>query len=346
MDSISQFVLGAAVGEAVLGKKIGNKAILLGGIAGTIPDLDVLANPFLSEVDALAFHRGITHSIPFAILASLCFGWLAFKYYKWRWRPECKWELPKLRSFQWLFFWGFFTHTLLDCFTMYGTQLFAPFTDYRIAFSTVSVADPIYTLPFLICVFIACFYNRLNPKRSFWNRLGIIWSCLYLLFTVVNKVVVVKEFEKQLADQNISYSRLISGPTILNNILWSTTVESDSFYYQGQYSLFDKSPIQFQPIAKNHNLILEQDDRTIEILKWFTKGFYNIIKRKDGKLQINDLRYGTLRANGNGEDDYVFRFVLEKDRDGKFKMLKAKGGPEPGDEKRLLASLWERIKGI
>jgi len=48
MDSISQIALGAGVGELVLGKKIGNKAILFGAIAGTIPDLDVFVN-FLSH---------------------------------------------------------------------------------------------------------------------------------------------------------------------------------------------------------------------------------------------------------------------------------------------------------
>ena len=38
MDSVTQIVLGAAVGELVLGRKVGNKAILWGAIAGTIPD--------------------------------------------------------------------------------------------------------------------------------------------------------------------------------------------------------------------------------------------------------------------------------------------------------------------
>ena len=38
MDSLTQIVLGGAVGEAVLGKKVGNRAILWGAVAGTIPD--------------------------------------------------------------------------------------------------------------------------------------------------------------------------------------------------------------------------------------------------------------------------------------------------------------------
>ena len=46
MDSLTQIVLGAAVGEAVLGKKVGNRAMLWGAVAGTIPDLDVGAFPY------------------------------------------------------------------------------------------------------------------------------------------------------------------------------------------------------------------------------------------------------------------------------------------------------------
>ena len=75
MDSLTQIVLGAAVGEVVGGRKLGNRAMLWGAIAGTIPDLDVLGNFFMSEIDSLAFHRGISHSIFFAFTASLFLAW-------------------------------------------------------------------------------------------------------------------------------------------------------------------------------------------------------------------------------------------------------------------------------
>lgn len=67
MDSLTQIVLGAACGEAVLGKKIGNKALLFGAIGGTIPDLDVLVGAWLysNEIDSMLFHRGFMHSIYF-----------------------------------------------------------------------------------------------------------------------------------------------------------------------------------------------------------------------------------------------------------------------------------------
>ena len=75
-------VLGAACGEVVLGKKIGNKALVWGAIAGTIPDLDVMANLFMGELDSLAFHRGPMHSLIFACVIPFLLSWLVLKFYK------------------------------------------------------------------------------------------------------------------------------------------------------------------------------------------------------------------------------------------------------------------------
>lgn len=343
MDSLSQFVLGAAVGEAVLGRKIGNKAIMWGGIAGTIPDLDVIASPLMSEVDALAFHRGISHSISFSVLAAILFGWLLYKLYD---RPRTNVDPPTLRLWQSMFFLAFITHILLDCFTMYGTQVFAPFSDYRLAFSTISVADPVYTLPFLLCLIITATRQKANSWRVYWNYAGIVISSMYLIFTIFNKQKVQTIFEQQLKQQEIDYKRMILGPTILNNILWSATIDADSCYYQGQYSLFDTSDIQFSRIEKNHDLLgADNYDRTLNILRWFTAGYYNVIYRQDGKLQLNDLRYGTYRSTANSENDYVFRFVLTRSQ-GQYEMEESRGGPEPGEGQDMIKELWERIQGI
>ena len=80
MDSLTQIVLGASVGEAILGKKIGNKAMLWGAIAGTIPDLDVLLRYFTDEISSTQMHRGFSHSIVFAVLIAPLLGWIAKKY--------------------------------------------------------------------------------------------------------------------------------------------------------------------------------------------------------------------------------------------------------------------------
>lgn len=228
MDSLTQITLGAAVGEVVLGKKVGNKAMLWGAIAGTFPDLDVVANVVSDEMSALAFHRAITHSGLFAAVAPVGLGWLVHRLYlkreergkfrydltkvwlgllaiitlgsigmpipffdtlkiglavsltmislvsivygreRWRQRKEPP-ENASTRQWAWLFFWAIFTHPLLDCCTTYGTQLFQPFWDYRVAFNNISVVDPLYTFPFLICLIIASRLTREHPRRAFFN---------------------------------------------------------------------------------------------------------------------------------------------------------------------------------
>ncbi len=401
MDSVSQAVLGAAVGELVLGRKLGNKALLWGALGGTIPDLDVITSPLLSEVQSLAFHRGISHSIFFAIVGGFILGWLIHRLYNSSYYRDFLWifgslfisaipisvlyfllggdeyryflvaltlllsgflymmirrknagkpsqKIDKPSSFQWqaMFFLAFLTHALLDCFTVYGTQLFLPFSDYRVAFSTVAVADPIgYTIPFLVCLLIAMFFKRTNLKRFRLAIAGLTISSLYLLFTVWHKSVVLKEFDRQMTEQNIKYDRYSLTPVIFSNLLWSITVENENEFHNGTYSIFDRSPIQFLSIPKNHDLLQGTDeDKTINTLRWFSDDFYNVLERPDGTLQINDLRFGTFRQVG-GINDYIFRFLVERQNDGKFLMKKTIGGPEDDSLSGVFGDLFRRIKG-
>ena len=100
MDSLTQIILGAAVGEVILGKRIGNRAMVCGAVGGTIPDLDILANAVMPEIEALAFHRAISHSFFFSLTGPLLFAWLARSWYRagWRHRPA----YPYLKLGIWL----------------------------------------------------------------------------------------------------------------------------------------------------------------------------------------------------------------------------------------------------
>ena len=161
MDSLTQIVLGAAIGEAVLGKKLGNKAMLYGAIAGTIPDLDSFAPLFTDTLTSIEIHRGFTHSIVFSILFAPIFGWIISKIER---KTGVSWK-----DWSWLIFWGLFTHPLLDAYTTWGTQLFWPF-DLRLAYKNIFVIDALYTLPFLIFVILAMRCRRGSIKRRKYNN--------------------------------------------------------------------------------------------------------------------------------------------------------------------------------
>ena len=70
MDSLTHTVIGACIGDAIAGKKIGKKAMLWGAIANNIPDIDVITSLYMNQADSLLAHRGFTHSILFALLLS------------------------------------------------------------------------------------------------------------------------------------------------------------------------------------------------------------------------------------------------------------------------------------
>ena len=62
MDSITQFLLGASVASATLGTRLGARALLIGGVIGTLPDLDSFI-PMGNAIDTMTYHRGFSHSV-------------------------------------------------------------------------------------------------------------------------------------------------------------------------------------------------------------------------------------------------------------------------------------------
>ncbi len=330
MDSLTQIVLGAAVGEAVLGKKIGNKAIILGAIAGTIPDLDVAANYFTDTVTALEMHRGFTHSIVFAVVFGLFFGWLLSLWDK----------RATLKQWSWFWFLCFVTHPLLDAHTTWGTQLFWPF-DLRLEYKNIFVIDPLYTLPFLIFVILAMFQKRESAKRRKFNNLGLIVSSAYMLVTIILKGITYSKFENALEEQNISYLEMDTKPSPLNTILWTANVETEDSFLIGDYSFFDSKPIQFYNNPKNHEALgdFRENDKVQRLIK-ITKGWYTITEKPSG-IYLNDLRFGKISMDPNS-DKYAFSFLIEKDGND----VKITEEPKQmGEGKALISDLWERIKG-
>ena len=313
MDSITQIVLGAACGEIALGKKIGNKAILFGAIGGTIPDLDVLIGKlfYTNEIDSLAFHRGIMHSIPFAIVGALIFGFLSYKVYDYGYLRR---GTTSLKDWIWLFFLSILTHPILDSFTPYGTQLFLPFSDYRVAFNNIAVVDPVYTLPLLLCVSITMFFNRKNSKRKTWTKAGLYLSSAYMIFTIGNKIYVDQTFKKSFQKANINYSKFSAQPTILNNVLWYAVAETDKNYTVSFYSIFDETntPLNFINIPKNHKL-LDVDHPDIKTLRWFSNEFYTL-SILNNKIIYKDLRYPLLDVRDSTSSLFSFELIKEGNR--------------------------------
>ncbi len=327
MDSVTQLLLGAAVGEATLGRKVGHRAMLWGAVCGTLPDLDVLAK-FDDAVRHATFHRSALHSL--FVLALLA--------------PPVAWLIARLHSHTrehfrtWivLVYAVFATHVLLDAMTVFGTQIFWPFGKEPVTWGTIFIIDPLFTLPLLIGIVGTLLSSRSDAIARHWNSVGLTLAGAYLTWTLVAKLYVSEVVQIDLARQQIGYDHLVIMPSPFNSVLWRILVTDDKQYRIGYYSLFDKQPrIRYAVQPRNTQLLGGLEDHwPVRRLLWFTKGFY-AVRREGADIVIIDLRAGL-------EPDFEFRYKVGEAGDPR---------PRPVTSQRLeiqrnwsrLRWLWERI---
>ncbi|CAM3996469.1 metal-dependent hydrolase [Flavobacterium cucumis] len=331
MDSLTQIALGIATAELMAGKKLQNKTFLYGAVLGTVPDLDIVVGKFLSDVDGVAIHRGLSHSLFFFGLLSPVLGGIISKIEK---------NKISFRNATLLAFWCLVTHVLLDLFTSWGTQILWPL-EQRFALKTIFVIDPLYTIPLMISLIFVWRNKEILVRRKYVIR-GLVMSSSYLLLTCILKLFAVQQFEKALQNKKITYQELIVKPTAFNCILWNVNVATSDGYYLADYSLFDSQPIRFTFYSKN--LKLEEkliNSYDFQQLKKISEGWY-FVTEQTNRLYFNDLRFGLLNDNPENPQ-FAFSYEFKSNSDGSltaYEVPKAKR-----DGKALLQKIMIRLKG-
>jgi len=267
-------------------------------------------------------------------LASLFFAWLFSKIYKQK----------QISRKEWLFYFGliFTGGILIDALTTYGTQLLWPLK-YRFEFNTIFVVDPLFTLPLLVTLIWLMFKPRDAASRKRLSNIGLIIASAYMLLTIVNKQVINSVFRNALENQGLSYTRMLTNPTPLNQLLWTAVAETETGFLIGYYSHFDKDKnVNFASLPKNSHLLddLSHDTGVQKILR-FTRGYYTVEPDSTGFL-VNDLRFGKVTNWKTGEGDYVFRYNLDLTSDP-VTITQAEQRFEGGDE--VFVQLWQRMLG-
>jgi inner membrane protein len=286
----------------------------------------------------------------YALAPTLALGaWFVWKLWRDYWQRDLKMVEAPYRVWVSLFFWSIFTHPILDCFTSWGTQIFQPFNDLRVQWCTVSVVDPVATVPVLILLIVASRLSKSNPARTWLNWAGLGWFCSYLMiYNMWHKNVVNHTFEESLAAKNIHYQRYYTNPTLFNNIVWTGVAEGDTAYYFGQYS-FNDCKREFAPISiipKKHQLLdaVPADSRAGYFLRWFSDGYYNVLPYRGDTLQVNDLRFGLL-GDSLQDKNYVFPFLVFKNEKGEWDIHQNNRNKENiARSKKAFGALWLRVK--
>lgn len=303
MDSLSQIALGAAIGELTLGRKLGRSAAVVGAALGTLPDLDVLMQ-YTEAVESFTLHRSWSHSLLVLSLVAPIIAAVFYKLFPNRWiRPNVMTSdmPPTSPSYaHWLFCTALvlLTHPLLDAMTVYGTQLLWPMQSPPVAWGSIFIIDPLYTVPLLIALWIGW---RKRHKARTTAIAGLAISTAYLGITLA-----VQSHTRQLAiaslnQQGIRSDHVLVAPTPLS-LLWRVVAFEDKQYHEGFYSIFDSgSDIAFKAFPTGRQWIKStQDHWPVQQLEWFTDGMISA-SIVDDRLIINDLRMGV-------ESSYIFRF--------------------------------------
>ena len=334
MDSLSQLLLGSAVAYVIAGKQLGRRSLLLGGLAGTLPDLDSIPlSLFNDDFLMLKHHRGITHSLIFCAIFPFLLAY------------GSRFVSTSLRYLQyyWLYVWCFLTHTLLDCFTTWGTQLFWPLSP-RIAFNSIFIIDPLYTVWLLLAVILCAIKPVTRFKLNVMTG-ALVISTLYLSLTLAMKWKMYDVFDTYFKHHGIVYSQIMTRPTPFNIILWSATVKTNDGYYVGLRSFLDRS-FEEVPLFIKNDFVDEsefQDERS-HFIRFVTNGFY-VASLSETGLNIHDLRFGSMASFIDSAPRYLFTHHLTRDIKRQKTLVESKN-PDISNTGELFKRLFQRLKGV
>ncbi|MFK7914909.1 MAG: metal-dependent hydrolase [Pseudomonadales bacterium] len=286
MDPLSQAALGAACAQSTQKSRLGWLA-LLGALGGLAPDLDILINSDRDPLLFLEYHRQFSHSLVFIPLGGLLVAALA-------------WRLPGQPFSFWRCYLacsaGYASHGLLDACTSYGTQLLWPFSDARISWNTVSVIDPLFTLPLLALMLLA-----IGPQRRWLARAGLIWALAYLLLGWLQQSRATAAAQQLASNRAHLPERLLVKPAFGNLLLWKAIYLHDGVFYvdghRAAATVTHCGGASIPALNPDRDLAdLPEDSQQrldIERFRWFSMDYLAPLE-VDGERLIIDVRYANL----------------------------------------------------
>lgn len=296
MDSLTQAALGAVVGERVIGRSLGRRAMLWGAVVGTLPDLDILAYPFLDPPGQLYWHRGLSHSLLGMLVGAPLLAWLLWLWWQRRGLHRQRDGFPPTFG-RVLFFTGlnFATHVLIDCFTVYGTQLFDPVSRARIGTNNLFIIDPLFTLPLFLWLGGALLAGHPPgvARRGWVGFCGCLLG-VYIAASFVFQARATQRFHSELSRLGIEPMRGEVSATPFNIVVWRGLFETQDAFWIGHWSLSDdEQPQEFFRVPRNLDALEPlRGDRVIDSVRWFSEDYLLVEPAGPrGGWVVTDLRF-------------------------------------------------------
>ena len=286
MDPLSQATIGAVAAQSAVTRQDLARIGLIGALAGMAPDLDVLIQSSTDPLLQLEYHRQFTHSLVFIPIGAIVCAVAFWPFVRRHMSFKAVWFTALV---------GYATHGLLDACTTYGTLLLWPFSDARIAWNTISVVDPLFTLPLLGFAISAAV-----RKSQLIGRLGMAWVAFYLSIGVIQEERALAAGEALAAQRGHAPAIVSAKPSFGNLLLWKTVYEyGDQFWVDavragGSVTIIEGEHVERLNLTAAFPWLdaKSQQARDVERFRWFSND-YLAIDRDDPSL-IVDMRYSHL----------------------------------------------------
>ena len=293
MDIITQGLLGGLLAQSIAqtdksGRSELKRATLVGVLAGLLADADILISSASDPLLTIEYHRHFSHSLLFIpVGAAIAFMLL--------W-PFMRRHLSPQRLYIYCFM-GYSMSGLLDASTSYGTHLFWPFSDERVAWHLISIIDPLFSLILLVALISSMMMNR-----RYISHAGLVLAFSYMLFGYI-QLQRASDIATDLAlSRGHTTVQHVVKPTIGNLLLWrSTYIHEQHIYVDAvRIGLFSDNQIYEGESVELFSVTKDLPDLTldsqlyadIERFRIFSDGFVAVDPTQANV--IGDIRYSML----------------------------------------------------
>lgn len=348
MDTATQALLGAVVGQAGFSHKLGRRALVWGAVGGLLPDLDVAVMAAGDPFAEFVYHRGSTHALWFGPVVGPMIGWGIWRLHRFRGRdgPGEPGAPDRLAAWIGLMTLALFTHPLIDVFTSYGTQLFAPFSRERFALDAVAIVDFTYSGILILGLGIGCWLHRQGRSSRGAALLALALSWSYMGWGWWLNERTEEQVARDLAQAGHPGAIVHSYPTFVQPFLRRFVARREGQIWVGLHTPLGGGKTHWENFqdASHHPLVerLEATPRG-QVFGWFAMGetTARIIPGDGGvTVEIDDLRYGFPGSSQRGM--WGIRGIFA---DGQRLVGPVERTRRPMPSRMALSDLWRAIWG-
>ena len=339
MDPLTHSTLGMAVAMLVAPEGRRRAAALAGFAGGLLPDADIFIRSTSDPLLAVEYHRHFTHSVvfqPVLALLAASLAWLLLRG-KFPWRSL---YLPALAA-------GL-SHIFCDAWTSYGTRLWWPFAETRVAWDMVSIIDPLITIPLLAGVLLGLW----RPGGRAVPAVLCIVIC-YLGLSLVQRSRAMATLGEVARERGHTLERVTVKPSFANIIVWRGLYQSGGRYH----SVAIRPGFNGTLVVPGDSLPVFEVERTRDALgresrlardlgrfDHFSDGWVAEVAAPDTRVRVlGDVRYSMLPQKmrplwGIGMDPGApdapapwlnLRIISKNDRSGLWRLVKGDVSPNP-----------------